>query len=83
MGDNLQQQPNACAYKQFICFSQFVSPLSIPKPLTLPQLLQVWNLEFKLYVYKIVCPKMAVETLMIEHFGVHHKEYKPSPTLGL
>jgi hypothetical protein len=26
--------------------------------------------------------EMMVKTLMIEHFGVHHKGHKPSPTLG-
>ena len=28
-----------------------------------------------------ICPNMVVETLMFEHFGVHHKGQKPSPTL--
>jgi hypothetical protein len=26
--------------------------------------------------------KVVVEPLMVEHFGVHRKAHKPSPTLG-
>ena len=42
---------------------------------------QCWNLKFETYAYR-TCPKMVIEALMIEHFGVHHKGHKPSPTLG-
>ena len=33
------------------------------------------------YVYK-TCLKTVVETSMVGHFGVHHKNHKPSLTLG-
>ena len=38
-------------------------------------------LNFEMYVHVDTCPKMMVETMMVEHFGVHHKGHKPSPTL--
>lgn len=34
-----------------------------------------------MYMYR-TSPKTMVETLMIEHFRVHHKGHKPFPTLG-
>lgn len=34
-----------------------------------------------MYMYR-TCLKTVVRSLMLEHFGVHLKGHKPSPTLG-